>query len=70
MPALSFHIIRLTDDGWQCAMKAGKGYLILLTAVFLCAAAVWMSRDAVETVSEKNETESAEELGAPGGHHL
>lgn len=43
-------------------MKAGKGYLILLTAVFLCAAAVWMSRDAVETVSEKNETESAEEL--------
>ena len=37
-------------------MKAGKGYLILLTAVFLCAAAVWMSRDAVETVSEKNET--------------
>lgn len=43
-------------------MKAGKGYLILLTAVFLCAAAVWMSRDAVETVSEKNATESAEEL--------
>lgn len=43
-------------------MKAGKGYLILLTAVFLCAAAVWMSRDAVETLSEKNETESAEEL--------
>ena len=49
-------------------MKAGKGYLILLTAVFLCAAAVWMSRnhvrtgsEAVTSVSEK-ETERAEEL--------
>ena len=49
-------------------MKDGKGYLVLLTAVFLCAAAVWMSRKAVRTSSEAEtsvsgkETERAEKL--------